>query len=284
MDTPNFYDNVLVNIRFENGGLGSITGVCPCDYGYDARVEIVGEKGILQIGELQGQAVVICSDRDQGLITPIYRTWPERFAQGYILEMEHFVNSIRNGTPPEVGGVEGRWAVAGVLAGTRSFLEERPVRLTEVLESQRGALMNDSSMRAIVYHGPNDLRVEQRTIPMIAGDEALLRVGSSSICGTDLRIYHGEHRKYTAGTVRIPGSRSCRRNRRGWVRGDRARRGRARIHRPQYGLRSLSRVHLWTQQPVRRLHRDRYQHRRFLCGVYAHPGSCDTPGEHYPDQ
>jgi myo-inositol 2-dehydrogenase/D-chiro-inositol 1-dehydrogenase/scyllo-inositol 2-dehydrogenase (NAD+) len=135
VDTPHFYDNVLVNIRFENGGLGSITGVCPCDYGYDARVEVVGEKGILQIGELQGQAVIQCTDRDQGLITPIYRTWPERFAQGYILEMEHFVHSILNQTPPKVGGDEGRWAVAGVLAGTRSFLEERPVRLSEVLDS-----------------------------------------------------------------------------------------------------------------------------------------------------
>ena len=135
VDTPNFYDNVLVNIRFNNGGLGCITGVCPCDYGYDARVEIVGEKGILQIGKLQGQAVIICTDRDQGLVTPIYRTWPERFAQGYILEMEHFVHSIRTGTLPIVGGDEGRWAVAGVLAGTRSFLEERPVRLSEVLAS-----------------------------------------------------------------------------------------------------------------------------------------------------
>jgi myo-inositol 2-dehydrogenase/D-chiro-inositol 1-dehydrogenase/scyllo-inositol 2-dehydrogenase (NAD+) len=133
VDTPNFYDNVLVNIRFENGGLGSISGVCPCDYGYDARVEIVGEKGILQIGELKGQAVLICTDRDQGLITPIYRTWPERFAWGYIREMEHFVDSILTGTPPKVGGAEGRWAVAGVLAGTRSFLENRPVYLSEVM-------------------------------------------------------------------------------------------------------------------------------------------------------
>ena len=41
VNTENFYDNVLVNIRFENGGLGSISGVCPCDYGYDARVEII---------------------------------------------------------------------------------------------------------------------------------------------------------------------------------------------------------------------------------------------------
>ncbi|MGQ9851509.1 MAG: Gfo/Idh/MocA family oxidoreductase, partial [Aggregatilineaceae bacterium] len=134
VETEHFYDNALVNIRFENGGLGSISGVCPCDYGYDARVEIVGEKGIMQIGELKGQAVVVCTNRDQGLIAPIYRTWPQRFEWGYIREMEHFVDCIVNGTRPRVGAQEGRWAVAGVLAATRSFLEERPVYLREILE------------------------------------------------------------------------------------------------------------------------------------------------------
>ncbi len=133
VDTPHFYDNVLVNIKFESGGLGLISGVCPCGYGYDARVEIVGEKGIMQIGELKGQAVVVCTNRDQGLITPIYRTWPERFEWGYIQEMEHFVECIRLDKAPRAGGEEGRWAVAGVLAGTRSFLEERPVYLKEIL-------------------------------------------------------------------------------------------------------------------------------------------------------
>jgi predicted dehydrogenase len=133
VDAENFYDNVLVNIRFENGGLGSISGVCPCDYGYDARVEIVGEKGIMQIGELKGQAIVVCTDRDQGLITPIFRRWPQRFEWGYIREMEHFVDCILTGAQPKVGGADGRIAVAGVLAGTKSFLEERPVYLSEIL-------------------------------------------------------------------------------------------------------------------------------------------------------
>lgn len=134
VDTENFYDNVLVNIRFESGGLGSISGVCPCEYGYDARVEIVGERGIMQIGEMKGQSVVVCTNRGQGLVTPIYRTWPERFAWGYIREMEHFIDCIQTDTAPRVGGEDGRWAVAGVLAGTKSFLEERPVYLREVLE------------------------------------------------------------------------------------------------------------------------------------------------------
>jgi myo-inositol 2-dehydrogenase/D-chiro-inositol 1-dehydrogenase/scyllo-inositol 2-dehydrogenase (NAD+) len=133
VDAPNFYDNVLVNIKFESGGLGQISGICPCGYGYDARVEIVGEKGIMQIGELKGQSIVVCTNRDQGLISPIFRTWPERFEWAYINELQHFITCIETETAPRAGGMEGRWAVAGVLAGTKSFLEERPVYLKEII-------------------------------------------------------------------------------------------------------------------------------------------------------
>ncbi|HSR19666.1 MAG TPA: Gfo/Idh/MocA family oxidoreductase [Anaerolineales bacterium] len=133
VEAEHFYDNALVNLKFESGGLGLISGVCPCGYGYDARVEVIGERGIMLIGSLQGQDVVVCTDRDHGLITPIYRTWPERFEWGYINELQHFVTCIQDGERPRVGGVDGRWAVAGVLAGTKSFLEERPVYLKEIL-------------------------------------------------------------------------------------------------------------------------------------------------------
>ena len=135
VDTPNFYDTAIVNIKFESGGLGSISGVCPCDYGYDARVEIIGEKGIMQIGQMEGQPIVVCTDRDHGLVQPIFRTWPQRFEWAYIREMEHFIECIRAGSPPAAGGDEGRWAVACVLAGTRSLLEERPVKLSEIFEA-----------------------------------------------------------------------------------------------------------------------------------------------------
>lgn len=132
VDTPNFYDNVLVNVKFDAGGLGLISGVCPCGYGYDARVEIIGDKGIMQIGTLEGQAVVVCTNRDQGLITPVVRTWPERFQWAYIYELEHFIQCVQSGQTPRAGGTDGRWAVAGVLAGTKSFLEQRPVYLKEI--------------------------------------------------------------------------------------------------------------------------------------------------------
>ena len=60
-------------------------------------------------------------------------------------------------------------------------------------------------MRALVYRGANDLRVEERPVRDPGHGEALLRVGACGICGTDLRIASGAHRAYPEGTVRVPG-------------------------------------------------------------------------------
>lgn len=133
VDNENFYDTMILNLKFESGGVGSISGVCPCDYGYDSRMEIIGKKGIMFVGELKGNALTVGIDRDTGLVTPIFSRWPDRFFLAYIHEIEHFIESIQNDTQPKVSGQDGRWAVAGVLAGTKSFLEERPVLLSEVM-------------------------------------------------------------------------------------------------------------------------------------------------------
>jgi L-iditol 2-dehydrogenase len=60
-------------------------------------------------------------------------------------------------------------------------------------------------MLAAVYYGPHDIRVEEKPEPKISPNEVLLKVLSAGICGTDLRILHGGHRMYPAGTIRIPG-------------------------------------------------------------------------------
>jgi L-iditol 2-dehydrogenase len=61
------------------------------------------------------------------------------------------------------------------------------------------------TMQAVVYHGPEELRVETLPVPEPTTGEVIVRVLSASICGTDLRIFHGQHRKFPPGTVRIPG-------------------------------------------------------------------------------
>jgi L-iditol 2-dehydrogenase len=60
-------------------------------------------------------------------------------------------------------------------------------------------------MLAAVYHGINDLRIEEVEKPAIGEDEALLRVKAAAICGTDLRILASGHFKILEGTTRILG-------------------------------------------------------------------------------
>jgi L-iditol 2-dehydrogenase len=47
-------------------------------------------------------------------------------------------------------------------------------------------------MLAAVLHGPDDLRLERRPTPSPGPGELLVRVGATTICGTDLRILRGE--------------------------------------------------------------------------------------------
>lgn len=44
-------------------------------------------------------------------------------------------------------------------------------------------------MKAAVYYGPGDMRIEERPVPEPGAGEVLLRVEACAICGTDLRIF-----------------------------------------------------------------------------------------------
>ncbi|MGA8042308.1 MAG: zinc-dependent dehydrogenase [Terracidiphilus sp.] len=51
-----------------------------------------------------------------------------------------------------------------------------------------------STMRAVVYHGVNDMRVETVPVPRIGPGELLVKIATCGICGTDLKKIHtGSH-------------------------------------------------------------------------------------------
>jgi predicted dehydrogenase len=131
VDAKDFYDNAVVSLRFESGAIGTIDGTCPADYGYDARVEIVCSEGLLIVGDLRGQAILEVRDRDVGTVTPLHRTWPDRFGEAYRAEIRSFVDSALDGAPAAVTGADGRAAVAAVRAANRSWQEGRPVPVAE---------------------------------------------------------------------------------------------------------------------------------------------------------
>lgn len=125
---PDFYDNAVVTLRFESGALGTIDGTCPADIGYDARVEVLGTGGLLIVGSHERHPLLEIRRRGEGQV-PTFASWQERFESAYREELRAFVEAARSGTPPVVGGNEGRAAVEAVLAANRSWLDGRPVTL-----------------------------------------------------------------------------------------------------------------------------------------------------------
>ena len=70
-----------------------------------------------------------------------------------------------------------------------------------------------ATMRAAVYRGINDVRVETVPVPKIGAGEILIKVASCGICGTDLKKIHtGSHSAprifghETAGTIAAVGA------------------------------------------------------------------------------
>ena len=123
---PDFYDNVLATFRFANGTIGEVDGTCPCHYGYDARVEILAEKGVLFIGSVAQQGVTKVSIDGQ-IAGRCVKSWRNLFQDAYLAEIEHFIECIQNDTPPRVTGEDGLRAVEMVLAVNQSLREGRPV-------------------------------------------------------------------------------------------------------------------------------------------------------------
>lgn len=127
---PDFYDNVVLTARLANGMQGVVLGAQGVQYGYDARCEILGEKGLIAAGSLAAHPVT--AHTAAGSSTPIIHSWQDLFLDAYCAEDEHFVDCIREDREPRVGGPDGKAAVMVVNAGNRSILERRPVRVSEV--------------------------------------------------------------------------------------------------------------------------------------------------------
>lgn len=60
-------------------------------------------------------------------------------------------------------------------------------------------------MRAVTYRGPSNLVVEEHPDRPLEPGEVRIAVEGTGVCGTDVRIYKGEHSAYADAEGRIPG-------------------------------------------------------------------------------
>jgi len=72
---------------------------------------------------------------------------------------------------------------------TQELLTQTPVPVRHYPPSE----LRTPTMRANVFHGPNNIRVEELPRPRPGVGEAVIRITLTTICGTDLHILRGEY-------------------------------------------------------------------------------------------
>lgn len=98
-------------------------------YAYDAKVEILGTRGCIYLGNLRGDNVLVCHSDTRTGTYPLIESWRGLFKDAYRNEDISFINCILNDTEPEVTGHDGKMAVKVVNAGNISIVEKRIVTL-----------------------------------------------------------------------------------------------------------------------------------------------------------
>lgn len=125
---PDYYDTVTMSLTFADGKLGMIDGAQYVQYGYDARVEILGTKGSILIGDQSKQRITVATS-EGNILKPAMHSWTYLFKDAYVAEDQAFVDCILQDTVPLVTGEDGLKAVQLVNLGLKSMQEKRIVHV-----------------------------------------------------------------------------------------------------------------------------------------------------------
>jgi myo-inositol 2-dehydrogenase/D-chiro-inositol 1-dehydrogenase len=119
-------DTALVSLRYASGALGAIDNSRRAVYGYDQRLEVFGSEGCVVVGNVPPTTAVL-SGRDGVTADLPLHFFLERYQAAYLAEILDFVECVRAGRAPSVGGRDGRVPVLMAMAAERSRREGRPV-------------------------------------------------------------------------------------------------------------------------------------------------------------
>lgn len=124
-------DTAAVVLQFQSGAIGVITNCRKATYGHDQRIEILGEKGGLFAGNPKPYETLVATEEGYRS-SPLHYFFVERYREAYVAELQAFVEAVRKGEEPPVTGWDGKVAVVLGYAAKKSFMERRPVRLSEI--------------------------------------------------------------------------------------------------------------------------------------------------------
>ncbi len=121
-------DTAMVVMRTASGVLCHIQNSRRATYGYDQRLEVFGEKGMLQAGNLIESTVTHAGANGITTSKPL-DFFLQRYADAYKAEMEHFVTAVTTKKPVTPGPQDGRKALLLAEAALESLKSHKPVEV-----------------------------------------------------------------------------------------------------------------------------------------------------------
>ena len=126
----NDVDTVGVVMKFPSGIIGQIDLSRHAVYGYDQRIEVFGAGGMItsdNISTLSSQLFNTSGSSQP----PLKHSFPQRYAEGYALEMSHFINAVQKKENLRVSkdDVLRSWYVVDAIE--KSFHSGKPVTLLQ---------------------------------------------------------------------------------------------------------------------------------------------------------
>lgn len=124
-NAPDDVDVVTATLTFSRGGMGLHDNHRYSGYGYHIQTEVLGTEGVLQIGYAHHDACVLLKRGQQPGDYVV--DWLDRFRDAYRIELQHFVDCVRTGTPPAIGLEDGIRALEIAEAALESMKTGLPV-------------------------------------------------------------------------------------------------------------------------------------------------------------
>jgi len=117
----------ITNLSMANGVLAQVEASRMSSYGYDVRVEVLGNKGAIFTKPDAPSAMRVVKGTQETL-TP-YTWYTDRFKEAYRLEMQSFIESIVKDTETKATAHDGKAAVEVAAAARKSMQEGKAVNL-----------------------------------------------------------------------------------------------------------------------------------------------------------
>ncbi len=124
------WDTSVIMLRFRDGALGVVETARHSRWGYDIRAEVSGAVGKVVVDG--GQMTPATHFRDVATESDLFPDFMDRFDVAYRRELEVFFDDIAAGRTPKPGPDDALETLRLAVACTRSWRENRSVRLDEV--------------------------------------------------------------------------------------------------------------------------------------------------------